>query len=82
MEAAHKYPVCQFTQSWQEIRKSESRTRTGGARNIYGERQVRSVGVPAGQQMLHTRRFVLVDIGVGSEPPGESSQARRQRGAA
>jgi hypothetical protein len=30
MEAAHKYPVCQFTQSWQEIRKSESRTRTGG----------------------------------------------------
>jgi hypothetical protein len=30
MEAAQKYPECQCTQSWQEIRQPDSRTRTGG----------------------------------------------------
>jgi hypothetical protein len=30
MEAAQKYPNCQCTLSWQEIRRSNPRTRTGG----------------------------------------------------
>jgi hypothetical protein len=59
MESAQKYPYCQCTLSWQEIRRSNPRTRMGGLGEFLVEGRY-EVWVSAEQHVLHIRRLVLL----------------------